>query len=122
MSRMKKGEPGSEAASRRWHETMLAKYGEEGLREMMRKNGAKGGRNGHEGKGFAANPELARKAGSKGGKISRRGPGKKTTATKKVATKREEFTKLTFVKSTLFHTVYWNENTGELIKIRKFWR
>ena len=115
MSRMKKGEPGSEAARRRWHETLLAKYGEEGLREMMRSNG-------HKGKGFAANPELARKAGSKGGKISRRGPGKKTTAAKKVAAKREEFTKLVFVKNTLFHTIYKNDKTGELIKIRKFWR
>ena len=122
MPRMKKGEPGSEAASRRWRKTMLAKYGEEGLREMMRVNGAKGGRNGHKGKGFAANPELARKAGAKGGKISRRGPAKKTTATKKVAAKREEFTRLTFVKSTLFHTIYKNEGTGELVKVRKFWR
>ena len=46
-----------------------------------RKNGAKGGRNGHTG-GFASNPELAKIAGAKGGRISKRKAGGKTRSDK----------------------------------------
>lgn len=54
--------------------TNKAKYGE----DFYKKNGAKGGRNGHTG-GFASNPALARIAEAKGGRISRRGPAKNNT-------------------------------------------
>ena len=59
--------------------TNKAKYGE----DFYKKNGAKGGRNGHTG-GFAAmSPERRSECGRKGGKASKRGPAKnKTTKTK----------------------------------------
>ena len=61
--------------------TNKAKYGD----DFYKKNGAKGGKNGHTG-GFAANPELAKLAGAKGGRKSKRGastkPYKKRTAKK----------------------------------------
>lgn len=44
--------------------------------DFYRRNGRKGGRNGHTG-GFASNPELAKLAGARGGKISKRGGGYK---------------------------------------------
>ena len=73
MARPKKGTKSGDLASKRWRETMLKNHGgEEGLRKMMAKVGAIGGRNGHTG-GFAYNPELARIAGAKGGSISKRG-------------------------------------------------
>ena len=52
--------------------TNLQKYG----KDFYRKNGRKGGQNGHTG-GFAANTELAKIAGAKGGRISKRGKAKK---------------------------------------------
>lgn len=48
MARPKKGEPGHEQASKRWRETMEAKYGgPEGLHKKMQEMGAIGGRNGN---------------------------------------------------------------------------
>ncbi len=44
--------------------------------DFYKKIGAKGGRNGGPGRGFALNPDLAKVAGAKGGKISKRGPDK----------------------------------------------
>lgn len=74
MSRPKKNTKAGRAATNKWKETMLKKYGSpEAVHAFMQGIGGKGGRNGHTG-GFAANPELARKAGAKGGSISRRGP------------------------------------------------
>ena len=58
---------GTVAGGKKAAATNKAKYGE----DFYKRNGAKGGRNGHTG-GFAANRELARLAGAKGGKISRR--------------------------------------------------
>lgn len=72
MARPKKGTKGAEEATRKWRETVQRKYGgADGVRNMMRMIGSKGGRNGHTG-GFAANPALARVAGAKGGRMSRR--------------------------------------------------
>lgn len=70
MPRPKKNTPEGEAATRKWRETMIKRYGS--ITEQQRKIGAIGGRNGHTG-GFASNPELARIAGAKGGSKSRRG-------------------------------------------------
>ena len=63
---------GTKAGGMRAAETNKAKYGD----DFYKRNGAKGGRNGHTG-GFFANRELAREAGRKGGLISRRGKAKK---------------------------------------------
>lgn len=72
MARPKKGAKGAEEATRKWRETMQRKYGgREGIHNMMRIIGSKGGQNGHTG-GFAANRELARLAGAVGGRKSRR--------------------------------------------------
>lgn len=72
MARPKKGTKESEEATQKWRKTMQQKYGGmDGVHNMMRIIGSKGGQNGHTG-GFAANPELARKAGRKGGRISKR--------------------------------------------------
>ncbi len=69
MGRMKKGEPGHEAATDRWRESMIKKFGsEEALHKHMQGMGRKGGMNGGHG-GFAANPALAKIAGRKGGKV-----------------------------------------------------
>lgn len=74
MSRPKKNTKAGRAATNKWKETMLKKYGSpEAVHAFMQGIGEKGGRNGHTG-GFASNPELARIAGAKGGSISRRGP------------------------------------------------
>lgn len=74
MSRPKKNTKAGRAATKKWKETMLKKYGSpEAVHAFMQGIGGKGGRNGHTG-GFASNPELARIAGAKGGSISRRGP------------------------------------------------
>ena len=73
MSRPKKTEPGHEIACRRWRRTMEERYGgKEGVRRMMQKMGAIGGRVGKTG-GFYASPERAVEAGSKGGTRSRKG-------------------------------------------------
>ena len=70
MPRPKKNTPEGEAATRKWRETMIKRYGS--ITEQQRKIGSIGGRNGHTG-GFASNPELAKIAGAKGGAKSRRG-------------------------------------------------
>lgn len=72
MARPKKGTKGSEEATQKWRKTMQQKYGGmDGVHNMMRIIGSKGGQNGHTG-GFAANRELAKLAGAKGGRKSRR--------------------------------------------------
>lgn len=75
MARPKSGTKEGEAASKKWKQTMLKKYGKDGLHRKMQEIGAEGGRNGHTG-GFAANRELASIAGRKGGLKSRRGEAK----------------------------------------------
>lgn len=87
MARPKKGEPGHEAATLRWHQTMLKKYDgdKEAMADFFRNIGRKGGIRGHSG-GFASEKvgkdgltgyERARLAGQKGGHISKRGSAKK---------------------------------------------
>lgn len=72
MARPKKGAKGAEEATQKWRKTMRQRYGGlDGVHNMMRIIGSKGGQNGHTG-GFAANPELAKTAGAKGGRKSRR--------------------------------------------------
>ena len=71
MPRPKKGTPEGKRATEKWRKTMQERYGDD-FREMMKKNGAKGGANGHTG-GFASNRTLASWAGAKGGARSRRG-------------------------------------------------
>lgn len=72
MARPKKGAKGAEEATQKWRKTMRQRYGGlDGVHNMMRIIGSKGGQNGHTG-GFAANPALARVAGAKGGKNSHR--------------------------------------------------
>lgn len=63
---------GTVAGGKKAAATNMKKYG----KDFYKKNGKKGGQNGHTG-GFYANHELARIAGAKGGKKSRRGPAKK---------------------------------------------
>lgn len=63
---------GTKAGGMKAAATFKAKYGE----DYYKRNGAKGGRNGHTG-GFYANHGLAVEAGRKGGTISRRGKAKK---------------------------------------------
>lgn len=73
MARPKANTKEGQEATRKWHETMLKRYGsEEALKEAFRIQGAKGGRNGFTG-GFYVNRELAKIAGKKGGSISKRG-------------------------------------------------
>ncbi len=76
MARPKSGTKGGEVASEKWKQTMLKKYGKDGLHRKMQEIGARGGRNGrgpdYKG-GFAADRERAALAGAKGGRISRRG-------------------------------------------------
>lgn len=84
MSRPRKGEEGCEQATSKWRQTMLDKYGAEGLHEKMREIGRLGGTNGrgpnYRG-GFASDRvgadgltgrERSHIAGKKGGTISRR--------------------------------------------------
>lgn len=77
---------GTVAGGKKAAATNMKKYG----KDFYKKNGKKGGQNGHTG-GFYANHELARIAGAKGGKKSsragvRNGEGK----TKPKAKKKEE--------------------------------
>lgn len=76
MARPKAGTEKGDAAAEKWRQTMLAKYGADGLREKMQKIGAKGGRSGrgpgYKG-GFASDPKRAAEAGAKGGRKSKRG-------------------------------------------------
>lgn len=67
MSRMKRGEKGHEEATRKWRESMLARFGsEEALRRHLQGMGRSGGKK-STGGGFASNRQLAREAGRKGG-------------------------------------------------------
>lgn len=97
MPRPKKNTPEGKKATERWRATMLAKYGEDGFRDHVKRNGSKGGR--VKGlKGFALRPELARIAGRKGGIISRRtgirsGQGKKNNPFYYDGTPKDDFTK-----------------------------
>lgn len=88
MVRPKKGQKGHEEAVFRWHQTMLNKYGEEGLHKKMQACGRKGGMSSNKG-GFC-DRELARTAGSKGGKMSKRG----SSVMKKFADKYEDIRKM----------------------------
>lgn len=75
MARPKKGTKGAEESTRKWRETMQQKYGgADGVHNMMRIIGSKGGQAVNEKpKGFAAmDKEKVRAAGRKGGKVSRR--------------------------------------------------
>lgn len=84
MARPRSGTKEGAAASEKWRQTMIRKYGVEGAHKKMQEMGAKGGRNGkgpgYKG-GFASNEvgedgltgrERAKIAGAKGGAISRR--------------------------------------------------
>lgn len=76
MARAKAGTKAGDAATRKWRQTMLDKFGsEEKFKEHFRAMGKKGGENGrgpdYKG-GFAGNHALAVLAGAKGGRISRR--------------------------------------------------
>lgn len=75
MARPKKGTPEGDAATARWHQTMVEKYGSvnEKMANIGRIGGLKGRGPDYKG-GFASSKELAITAGAKGGKISRRGP------------------------------------------------
>ena len=65
----------------KWLATMIAKHGSrEAVTEIMKVQGAKGGKLGTTG-GFYADRELARRAGAIGGRISRRGKSKKSVGT-----------------------------------------
>ena len=73
MPRPKKGQPGDQAATNKWRETMEKKYGEiGGIHGFMQNIGSKGGKVSSTG-GFYADQKLASRAGAKGGAISRRG-------------------------------------------------
>ena len=75
MARPKAGTKEGDAASERWRQTMINKYGVDGVHKKMQEIGSKGGHNGrgpgYKG-GFAADRERARMAGAIGGKKSRR--------------------------------------------------
>lgn len=76
MARPKIGEKGSEEATRKWRETMLRKYGADGMHQKMCSMGRKGGLKGSEDgviKGFAQNLTRAKLAGAKGGSKSKVG-------------------------------------------------
>lgn len=85
MVRPKKGTKGGDIATEKWRKTMLEKYGgEEGVRKMLQRSGAKGGAASKFG-GFACEKigpdgltgrERASIAGRKGGRISKRGKAK----------------------------------------------
>lgn len=62
---------GTKAGGMKAAATNKRKYGD----DFYKRNGRKGGHNGHTG-GFYADHELARLAGAKGGRISRRGERK----------------------------------------------
>lgn len=78
MARPKAGTEAGEAATKKWRETMLRKYGsKEAITRKFQRMGSLGGQHSHTG-GFYGNPERARIAGCKGGQISRRGAGSVT--------------------------------------------
>lgn len=68
---------GTKAGARKAAQTNMARHGSDFYKVI----GRKGGQSGRTG-GFYNNSELARRAGAKGGKISKRGPSKKTLATR----------------------------------------
>ena len=72
MARPKRGTAAGDLATERWRNTMIKKYGKKGFQEMIRENGAKGGRAGTTG-GFYGNYAMAQLAGAKGGRRSIRG-------------------------------------------------
>lgn len=73
MSRPKKGEKGSEEATKKWRETMEKKYGGAAeLHKKMQLIGSKGGAV-SKGGGFAADPERAKICGSLGGLVGKAG-------------------------------------------------
>ena len=75
MARPKAGTKEGDAASKKWRQTMINKYGVDGVHKKMQSIGKIGGKNGfgpgYTG-GFAADPERARIVGAKGGSISKR--------------------------------------------------
>ena len=88
MARPKAGTKEGDAASEKWRQTMIKKYGVDGVHKKMQEIGSKGGANGkgpgYKG-GFASDEvgedglngrQRARLAGAVGGKRSRRGPAK----------------------------------------------
>ena len=88
MARPKAGPKEGDAASERWRQTMINKYGVDGVHKKMQEIGSKGGANGkgpgYKG-GFASDEvgedgltgkQRARIAGAVGGKRSRCGPAK----------------------------------------------
>ena len=86
MARPRAGTEKGDAASAKWKQTMLKKYGKEGLLKKLQENGRIGGSVRGIPKGFASpfkgkdgltGFERSRIAGAKGGKISRRGGAKK---------------------------------------------
>jgi len=74
MARPKKNTKAGKLATKKWRQTMEAKYGN--ISDMMAEIGRKGGENGrgedYKG-GFASSTDLAKRAGAKGGQLSRRG-------------------------------------------------
>lgn len=88
MARPKAGTKEGDAASEKWRQTMINKYGVDGVHKKMQEIGSKGGANGkgpgYKG-GFASDEvgedglngrQRAKLAGAIGGKRSRRGPAK----------------------------------------------
>lgn len=88
MARPKAGTKEGDAASEKWRQTMINKYGVDGVHKKMQEIGSKGGANGkgpgYKG-GFASDEvgedglngrQRAKLAGAVGGKRSRRGPAK----------------------------------------------
>lgn len=75
MARPKKGTPAGDEATKRWHETMVKRYGSVSnyMANVGRIGGLKGRGPDYKG-GFASNKELAITAGAVGGRKSRRGP------------------------------------------------
>lgn len=71
MVRPKKDTPAGRRATEKWRQTMLEKYGEDGIKEHAKRIGSLGGRVKGP-KGFALNRERAVEAGRKGGLKSRR--------------------------------------------------
>ena len=86
MPRPKRGTPEGDAATNKWRQTMLERFGgEEGLKTHLQAMGRAGGQKSRTG-GFGANPEFAKICGRKGGKASRR----KGNAPRKIIEKNQE--------------------------------
>lgn len=88
MARPRAGTKEGNLATERWRQTMLKKYGADGMHKKMQEIGQRGGRNGRGenytggfasmtiGKDGLTGYERAAIAGAKGGRISRRRPKK----------------------------------------------